>query len=141
MSCLSTRNALIFGNDLAWNVPPDLAAVLRKTIGRFFFLCYVLVIFLLSKWVCMVPGRCSLEPRPWPRNRVWNNSDNRCTQFGTGHLVLAVWRAGWVWRGAWALSFGNRRLRYGVIPMTEALILGLRTLASSQGLPPAGLLQ
>ena len=64
---------------------------------------------------------------PWPPEQVCHSSDDRGTQFGTGHLVLAVWRAGWVWRGAWALSFGNRRLRYDVIPMTEALILGLGT--------------
>ena len=47
MSCLSTQEAYILGNVCAWNVPPDLAAVLKIPIGRFLFLCYVLVLFIL----------------------------------------------------------------------------------------------
>ena len=47
MSCISTRNAYTLGNVCAWNVPPDLAAVLKIPLGRFLFICYVLVLFLL----------------------------------------------------------------------------------------------
>ena len=88
----------------------------------------------------MVPGHCSLEPRPLNPVQVWHSSDDRSTHSGTGHLDLAVRRAGWAWRGAWALSVGNRSMYLGLVPSAEALILGLRTWASSQGLPPVGLL-
>ena len=100
---------------------------------------------------------------PWPPEQVCHSSDDRGTHFGTGHLDLAVRRAGWAWRGAWALSTCNLSLGllgtawyrlvlysrlgplasrdgHGVVPAAEALILGLRTWASSQGLPPVGLL-
>ena len=97
----------------------------------------------------MVPGHCSLETRPlitgngvvptgtgkpgsvpWPPDRVCHSSNDSCTQFGTGRLDLTVRRAGW--ECVVFDSLDRREMARSASDFDPG--------ASSQGLPPVGLL-